>query len=1117
MKYKVCLLLAGISLGFSLPVYAATARGSVVDTDKKPVAGATVFILSSEDNPPVKVQTGADGSWTADVPAPKLPEGIEIPDEATKEMLKKFVGMVFVVAPQKAFAQGTAMTDKPLEIQVYPSATIGGVVQDAKGALLPGVKVRLQAMYFGTARQQGIYIQPQIAKLLEDVVSTQTDAAGHWQLGGVRADAQANVLVDDERFGLNTTSAQANSQNAVLKALPGATLKGRIVFPDGSPAPGIRVYGSSNDLKTDADGRFALTRLPSGNPWYQVSDPKSEWILKADRNVSLEEGEVRDLGDLQLSKGLLLKGKVVDEEGKGIAGARVSNSTGAISDTSDKDGNFKVRSLGGRTYLWTQKEGYLELSNEQRQFDVDGALDEQTVPPLVLKRGVYLTGTVVDANGKPAAGAPLIGGERYVNNAPETKVEEDGTFRLGPLAPGATITLQTSDEWAFAKEQKLTVPSLKMAATAPKLNLTLQKIKLQEAKGRVISSDGKPVPNVVVHIKLFLNTTKNSWQDQEVISDDKGAITLSSLRPEQTPEVDKLGSEGTALVSVPTAKRVGESWNLGDIVVTALDGQIKGVVLGADEKPVVGAKVALINNFTPKIITTDAEGRFNLDKLPRGEVTIGVAEGHNYTLKTVNTGEELSLRLENRAAPTQADGIKLLQGKVGGNSGYLVATAVPQVSPEGVLSIIKRSGDNKPDPTAMAVVLGAIARRTPEVGATWGVAQWEQIKNRGVDYRVGFTSSAALARVAFPVNPKFTASWLDEELAKLNKTDFSAEAADKYFVLAGVAALLKRPNATAMVDLGLTAADHSVLGKTRQEKLDTWGTALCNSPELLERLMQEMEPTQRILVLSGAVQGLASTDVEGAQKLLEQIAKLRETPEVKADDAQKRKDRENNGQWQAMSIDAVNDARRSIIAALSNQPGPAAMVMAQLLSEEYYQAPALIYVAQHHFAAGRTADGLAALKAMPDSDADNWALGASLALPFDGNLAKQMIQKASQKFQDRISMYADDSYRPSGAEYDLYFAQFSPDEARLRIESEWAWRKNQLAAKTNKSSDSNNEERLRELAIAMAGIDLPHALEMLRSLTENPQQNDFAETNIGLYLATNGQTMPLNPWQYNQF
>ena len=68
--------------------------------------------------------------------------------------------------------------------------------------------------------------------------------------------------------------------------------------------------------------------------------------------------------------------------------------------------------------------------------------------------------------------------------------------------------------------------------------------------------------------------------------------------------------------------------------------------------------------------------------------------------------------------------------------------------------------------------------------------------------------------------------------------------------------------------------------------------------------------------------------------------------------------------------------------------------------------------------------------------------------------------------------------RPSIAAYAFYHSAIDPAESRLLIESEWAWR-------TTRKSDSNRINVMRQLAQAMAAIDVERALELAR---EQPAQ-----------------------------
>jgi RNA polymerase sigma factor (sigma-70 family) len=143
-------------------------------------------------------------------------------------------------------------------------------------------------------------------------------AAGAWALtSGVGAEApkeQANP--------------KPEAPKAAAEATPdSATLGGRVLGPDGRPVPGAKLYLLGGDRKekgplptratTDREGRFRLTPVPDQDFLLATADGLGvDWaVVRA--NESGRDWTLRLPADLPIS------GKVVDLEGKPVAGAAV--------------------------------------------------------------------------------------------------------------------------------------------------------------------------------------------------------------------------------------------------------------------------------------------------------------------------------------------------------------------------------------------------------------------------------------------------------------------------------------------------------------------------------------------------------------------------------------------------------------------------------------------------------------------------------------------------------------------------------------------------------------------------------------------------------------------------
>lgn len=117
-------------------------------------------------------------------------------------------------------------------------------------------------------------------------------------------------------------------------------VSGIVETPDGRPAAGMKIklqispkvsfekplmgYQSSFRTETDAAGHFLLQGLPEVKMMLYVEDPKGHWVFRPLQNVSMPPPEMRTVFDCRMEHGMMVRGRVLDPEGKPLQGADVS-------------------------------------------------------------------------------------------------------------------------------------------------------------------------------------------------------------------------------------------------------------------------------------------------------------------------------------------------------------------------------------------------------------------------------------------------------------------------------------------------------------------------------------------------------------------------------------------------------------------------------------------------------------------------------------------------------------------------------------------------------------------------------------------------------------------------
>lgn len=240
-----------------------------------------------------------------------------------------------------------------------------------------------------------------------------------------------------------------------------ASVSGRVLDPDGKPAAGVWVYpmpnmSKTNDL-TNADGSFSFQFQPSSKKVYVLTQDL-EKNLCALAEVTEDQKEYT----LQLQKGLIVKGKVTDLQGRPIAGALVEQRCD-IPHTitllgekalSDAKGEYTLRAVpmtqGPMTYTFRVFAAGFG-GGEIRKLKMEEPQEEYIVPDLkLLAADCTVSGIVVDEKGNPLPDLPVfLDGSRGSQNANQIHdgscSDSDGRFFF-PRACRGPIKIQAG--WA---------------------------------------------------------------------------------------------------------------------------------------------------------------------------------------------------------------------------------------------------------------------------------------------------------------------------------------------------------------------------------------------------------------------------------------------------------------------------------------------------------------------------------------------------------------------------------------------------------------------------------------------------------------------------------------------
>jgi len=411
---------------------AAALAGRVTDERGGPVVGATVTLwpgggrrpqdATPGEGVPQAATTGADGRFRFEAASPESNRlRVEAPAFATLERQPVRAG---ALARPLALALGQT---------VRGTVTLADRRTPAKGALV---------------RFSG---RTQTTRWVE------TRADGGFLLDGAPREPGALVADGGERGRASEALPSKAGEAVVIALAPTAALAGRVVDADsGKPLAGIRLVargeGASYLARSGPDGRYALRGLAPRRYRLSAEDQRFvPWV----RSVSVVAGQA-ETQDVPLARAATLVGRVVDEQGAPIEGARVTLARGgenafrafirSMQDEqgvrSARDGSFRATRLaaGDNQRLDVRHDDFEERAIGGISLTAGATRSGVTV---VMRRGLALRGLVKDDEGRPLAGVEVT-----LQSARQVRAGRGG-MQLQLVGPGSQVRRETGADGRF--------------------------------------------------------------------------------------------------------------------------------------------------------------------------------------------------------------------------------------------------------------------------------------------------------------------------------------------------------------------------------------------------------------------------------------------------------------------------------------------------------------------------------------------------------------------------------------------------------------------------------------------------------------------------------------------
>lgn len=264
----------------------------------------------------------------------------------------------------------------------------------------------------------------------------------------------------------------------------------------------------AGEARTDAEGRFEIHGVWPHGLYLGSAGRDGEHPTMRLVDETPGPGEIVDLGDFVLRHGATLTGKVVDEEGKPIAGALV-----------------RAADLPAIVTQFVPIE----------QIDPAGAV------------------IVREARSPVVVTPPAWAARRFEQlPIPRTTTAADGTFRLAGIEPGENMLAVTS-----TGRQSLVRPGIRLDPGEEEALGTLTLREGEEVYGKVVDDRGKPIPGAEVLLAQTSSTVPVDFAGPPIRAGDDGTFMLTGFK--------------SGKVTAATRRDPGDAWTVFDPKQTSED------------------------------------------------------------------------------------------------------------------------------------------------------------------------------------------------------------------------------------------------------------------------------------------------------------------------------------------------------------------------------------------------------------------------------------------------------------------------------------------------------------------------------------------------------------------
>jgi beta-lactamase regulating signal transducer with metallopeptidase domain/protocatechuate 3,4-dioxygenase beta subunit len=419
--------------------------------------------------------------------------------------------------------------DRAAEVQIVNLATNLPAVLEMKLAAGGAVQGRVRDDKGQPVAKAGINVYKKGSGSPLDYV--ETDAEGRYRFDYLPLDenlhlylSKLDYLTDAKDFRIETSKGRSAQVDFAVKKRPhGGSVRGVVTDKQGKPIAGAEIVnaGTSSDqvrkAKTDAEGRFLVDDVYADSIGHQIAVRAKGF---APQRVEFKPGTAAKPAEVsvQLEPGHRIKGRVVDEKGKPIAGVLIYYAHGnhfpgrelGGSGETDAEGRFQFDSLPAKSPFSFQAQGYSEIP--EKELPLDG--DKEIV--VKMKSQGVLKGLVVDAvTGVPVprftvritfsqdrkADDPVAGLRSELVDPGQEFVSAGGQFLVKDLIAGMPLQVTVLAE-GYRRHVIRRVPAQADAEADP-IDIRLKQedpAQLVTFRGRLVNHRGEAVRGIEVRL-----------------------------------------------------------------------------------------------------------------------------------------------------------------------------------------------------------------------------------------------------------------------------------------------------------------------------------------------------------------------------------------------------------------------------------------------------------------------------------------------------------------------------------------------------------------------------------------------------------------------------------------